>query len=163
MWVQISWLLEKPADRDLHCFQKSLCLVSFCFKQVYIWVVLNFKDNNSGNWQLGHTPWLCNVCETLFTSQSHNLQTIGAYNGLICCTIGWKGKIKQSSVSVIFLRNGFELGIAKYIKIDWPDQFFALSYQFYRLSHCRDKHCWIAILNIYEKISGPYHQVKGIV
>ena len=26
MWILISWLLKKPADLDLHCFQLSLYL-----------------------------------------------------------------------------------------------------------------------------------------
>ena len=32
VWILISWLLQKPADLDLHCFQLSLYLVSNCFK-----------------------------------------------------------------------------------------------------------------------------------
>ena len=33
LWILISWLLKKPADLDLHCFQLSLYLF---FKKVYI-------------------------------------------------------------------------------------------------------------------------------
>ena len=31
VWILFSWLLQKPADLDLHCFQLSLYLVSYCF------------------------------------------------------------------------------------------------------------------------------------
>ena len=33
MWILIRWLLQKPADLDLHCFQQSVCLVSLCFQK----------------------------------------------------------------------------------------------------------------------------------
>ena len=35
VWILISWLLKKPADLDLHCFN-ILCMVSYCFKAVYM-------------------------------------------------------------------------------------------------------------------------------
>ena len=28
VWILISWLLKKPADQDLRCFQMWTCLVS---------------------------------------------------------------------------------------------------------------------------------------
>ena len=31
VWILISWLLQKPADLDLHCFHLSLYPVSYCF------------------------------------------------------------------------------------------------------------------------------------
>ena len=31
--ILIFWLLQKPADLDLHCFQLSLHLVSYSFKE----------------------------------------------------------------------------------------------------------------------------------
>ena len=38
VWILISWLLQKPADLDLHCFQFSLYIwFHTVFKNVYIW------------------------------------------------------------------------------------------------------------------------------
>ena len=34
--ILIGWLLKKPADLDLHCFQLSLYLVSYCFFKEFI-------------------------------------------------------------------------------------------------------------------------------
>ena len=31
LWILISWLLQKPADLDLHCLQESLYLVLYYF------------------------------------------------------------------------------------------------------------------------------------
>ena len=31
VWILISWLLQKPADLNLHCLQESWYLVSYCF------------------------------------------------------------------------------------------------------------------------------------
>ena len=36
-WILISWLLQKPADLDLHCFHLSLYLVSYCFFKEFMY------------------------------------------------------------------------------------------------------------------------------
>ena len=33
VWILISWLLQKPADLDLHCLQESWYLISYCFQK----------------------------------------------------------------------------------------------------------------------------------
>ena len=35
VWILISWLLQKPADLDLHCFQLGLYLFSYCFQKKF--------------------------------------------------------------------------------------------------------------------------------
>ena len=39
MWILISWLLQKPADLDLHCFQeKPADQDPYCLQElIYIW------------------------------------------------------------------------------------------------------------------------------
>ena len=35
MWILISWLLMKPADLDLHCFQVHRILKRYCIQCAY--------------------------------------------------------------------------------------------------------------------------------
>ena len=46
MWILISWLLQKPADLDLHCFQeKPADQDPYCLQElIYIWFHTVFEE-----------------------------------------------------------------------------------------------------------------------
>ena len=43
VWIQINWLLKKPADLDLHCLQDRWYLVVYCFESVNCLSTERFK------------------------------------------------------------------------------------------------------------------------
>ena len=45
MWILISWLLQKLADLDLHCFQEKLADKDpYCLQElIYIWFRTDFE------------------------------------------------------------------------------------------------------------------------
>ena len=47
VWILISWLLQKPADLDLHCFQeKPADQDPYCLQElIYIWFHTVFESN----------------------------------------------------------------------------------------------------------------------
>ena len=48
VWILISWLLQKPADLDLHCLQeKPADQDPYCLQElIYIWFHTVFKKKN---------------------------------------------------------------------------------------------------------------------
>ena len=90
MWILISWLHKKPADLDLHCFQKRVYRIS---KKVCTWlfVLILYVPGNKFSVMLGRTFLGCTSAKQRIKCYAQGLNTVPR--------VWLKSQIHNSSIS----------------------------------------------------------------